>query len=350
MKRITIEMTDEQREELRRIIASGKSENRLVTRAKIVLDAVGGMTAAESARRHGVTRPTVVKWRGRFAALGTAGLRDARRSGQPVKYGADFERSVLAVLDEKPPEGYASWNGNLIARHLGVKADQVWRVMRRNGIDLQRRRSWCVSTDPEFAPKAADIVGLYLAPPRDAVVICVDEKPCIQVIERQQGWLRFPDGKTLLGFSDRYKRNGSSTLFAALDVATGQVLASNKSRKRRREFLDFTNDVVAAHRGIELHVVLDNLSTHSKKDDRWLKAHPNVHFHYTPTNASWLNQVEVFFSILQRGALAGGSFESVHKLRAAINRFIAAYNERAVPFEWKKTCVKPKHLQKMYTN
>lgn len=350
MKTPIITLTDEQRQTLEAIIGSGKSEHRIHLRAQIVTDAADGLTVSSSSHRLGVTRPMVIKWRRRFAALGVDGLRDAQRSGQPAKYGMEFERRVLATLDETPPEGYSRWNGNLLARHLGVKADQVWRVMRKNGIDLARRRSWCVSTDPEFASKAADIVGLYLNPPQNAVVICMDEKPCIQAIERQQGWLRFPDGKTFLGFSDRYRRNGSSTLFAALDVATGLVKAGNKSRKRRREFLDFMNEVVAWHPGVELHVVLDNLSTHSKKDDRWLKRHPLVHFHYTPTNASWLNQVEIFFSILQRGTLAEGSFESVHKLREAINRFIAAYNERAVPFEWKKTCVNPKHLQKMYSN
>ena len=350
MDRIIVTLTEAQRQELMRIVNSGKSESRLVTRARIILDAADGVSASASARKLSVSRPMVVKWRGRFRDMGVDGLRDAPRSGQPVRYGDEFERMVLAVLDERPPEGYALWNGMLVARRLGVKADQVWKVMRKNGIHLARRRSWCVSTDPEFASRAADIVGLYLNPPENAVVVCVDEKPCIQAVERQQGWLRFPDGKTMMGFSDRYRRNGSSTLFAALEVATGQVIASNRLRKRRREFLDFMNEVVAARPEGELHVVLDNLSTHSKKDDRWLKKHPRVHFHYTPTNASWLNQVEVFFSILSRGALQGGSFESVSRLRGAINKFIAAYNERAVPFEWKKTCVNPKQLQNLYSN
>ena len=169
-------------------------------------------------------------------------------------------------------------------------------------------------------------------------------------MEREQGWLRLPDGQTFLGFSDRYKRNGCTTLFAALDVATGHIQACNRKRKRRREFLDFMNDVVASHLGKELHIVLDNLSTHSKKDDRWLKAHSNVHLHFTPTNASWLNQVEIFFSILQRGALQGGSFDSVKHLRDAIETFIASYNEHSSPFEWRKTYAAPKKLQNNVTN
>ena len=190
MGRIIVALTESQHQELTRIVNSGKSESRLVIRARIVLDAADGISASASARRLAVSRPMVVKWRRRFRDMGVDGLRDAPRSGQPVRYGEEFERMVLAVLDEKPPEGYALWNGSLIARHLGVKADQVWKVMRKNGIDLARRRSWCVSTDPEFASKAADIVGLYLDPPENAVVICMDEKPCIQASRSPRSTIR----------------------------------------------------------------------------------------------------------------------------------------------------------------
>lgn len=179
MDRIIVTLTEAQRQELMRIVNLGKSESRLVTRARIILDAADGVSASASARKLSVSRPMVIKWRGRFRDMGVDGLRDAPRSGQPVRYGDEFERMVLAVLDERPPEGYALWNGILVARRLGVKADQVRKVMRKNGIHLARRRSWCVSTDPEFASKAADIVGLYLNPPENAVVVCVDEKPCI---------------------------------------------------------------------------------------------------------------------------------------------------------------------------
>ena len=162
-----ITLTEVQRQALKAIIDSGKSEHRMHLRAQIVIDAADGLTVSSSSRRLGVTRPMVIKWRKRFASLGVDGLRDAPRSGQPAKYGREFESLVLATLDEAPPEGYSRWNGNLLARHLGVKADQIWRIMRKNGIDLARRRSWCVSTDPEFASKAADIVGLYLNPPAE---------------------------------------------------------------------------------------------------------------------------------------------------------------------------------------
>ena len=348
---IKITLTDEEYHELTRLISNGKTERRLAERAAIILDSCKGIKAVEIAARLRIHVHVVSKWRRRFLEYRTKGLHDAPRSGTPRKMTAEVEKRILSVLDRNPIDGFSQWNGRLIAKYLGdVSPAQVWSVMRRNGIDLQRRHSWCISTDPEFESKAADIVGLYLAPPENAVVLCVDEKPCIQAIEHEQGWLRLPDGKTFLGFSDRYKRNGSSTLFAALELATGRVLARNSKRKRRREFLDFMNDVVDAYPEKELHVVLDNLSTHSKKDDRWLKAHRNVHLHFTPTNASWLNQIEMFFSILQRGALQGGSFDSVKHLRDAINKFIACYNETSVPFEWKKTCVNPKKLQKTYSN
>jgi hypothetical protein len=187
----------------------------------------------------------------------------------------------------------------------------------------RRRKSWCESDDPEFVArfvarfvaKAADVVGLYMAPPENAIVICVDEKPAIQALERAQGYLKLPNGRALTGHGHDYKRNGTSTLFAAFEVATGKVTAAHKSRRRRTEFLDFMNDVVAAHPDTAIHVVLDNLNTHKpkndRKNDRWLKHHPNVRFHFTPTRASWLNQVEIWFSILQAKSLRGASFTSV---------------------------------------
>ena len=181
-----------------------------------------------------------------------------------------------------------------MAKALGdISALHVWWVLRRHGIHLQRRRSWCVSTDPQFAQKAADIVGLYLDPPENAVVISVDEKPAIQALERAQGWLRLPNGQAVRGHNHEYKRHGTTTLFAALEVHTGAVAVGHYQRRRRREFLDFMNRLVAQHPETELHVILDNLSTHKPKHDRWLARHPLVRFHYTPTHASWLNKMEV---------------------------------------------------------
>jgi hypothetical protein len=216
----------------------------------------------------------------------------APRSGKPKTYGADAGRRILALLDRPPPEGFARWTAPLIARELDDVSDQhVWRFLRAQGIDLAGRKAWCLSTDPEFAAKAADIVGLYLDPPENAVVLAVDEKPAIQALERAQGYLKLPNGRALTGFAHEYKRRGTTTLFAALEVATGQIKARHSKRRRRPEFLDFMNRLVAEYPDQEIHVVLDNLSTHKPKRDQRRVRHKNVHFHFTPTHASWLNQV-----------------------------------------------------------
>jgi transposase len=206
-------------------------------------------------------------------------------------------------------------------------------------------KSWCQSTDPDFVPKAAEIVGLYMNPPENAVVLSVDEKPSIQALERAQGYLKLPNGRAMIGQSHDYKRNGTTTLFAALDVATGKVTGRHYKRRRRLEFLDFMNRVVKPYDGKEIHVVIDNLSTHKPKRDLWLARHPNVHFHYTPTHTSWLNQIEIWFSILSASSLKGGSFCSVRELIAHITSFIAEYNNQARPFVWTKSVVHQKRMK-----
>jgi len=348
---IPITVTDEDRKTLESWVRSTTKEQRLVLRARIILAAAEDRGTNEIATELSIRPATVSKWRKRFSLQGIAGLQDASRPGAKPVYDLGTEKRILALLDERPPPGYASWNGGLIAKRLGdVSKHQVWRVLRKHGIQLQRRRSWCISTDPQFASKAADIVGLYLNPPRNALVISVDEKPCIQALERAQGYLRLPNGKALTGQNHEYKRHGTTTLFAALNVATGQVKAGHYKRRRRREFLDFMNDVLAEHQGKEIHVILDNLNTHKPKDDRWLKKHKNVHFHFTPTHASWLNQIECWFSILTRASLRGASFTSPREVRQAIDQFIYAHNKQAAPFEWKKTEVHPVTPKRRYSD
>jgi transposase len=322
----------------------------LAERAGIILWAAEGQRNDQIAQRLGCRRARVSKWRRRFVQQRYEGLRDAPRPGQPVKYRPEDERRLLAQLDSPPPAGYARCNGRLLAEALQLPADWVWAVLRRQRISLARRRSWCISTDPQFAPKAADIVGLYLDPPENAVVLSVDEKPHIQALERAQGWLRLPDGKALTGFNHEYKRHGPSTLFAALEVATGQVKAGHFQRRRRRDFLAFLNEIVTAYPQRQLHVIVDNLNIHKPKRDRWLRQHPRVHLHFTPTHASWLNQVEVWFSLLARNALRGASFTSGQQLRDAINAYIAAYNPHAVPFEWTKRQVRSVEPKNKYAN
>jgi transposase len=329
---------------------AGTTEQRRAWRARLILALATGTPAGAVAKAFHTRPSTVSKWKTRYQARGLAGLQDAARPGKPVVYGAATAARILAQLDEAPPAGYARWNGRLLAEALcPVSPHQIWRVLRTHGISLERRRSWCISTDPTFAQKAADIVGLYLNPPEQAIVLCVDEKPAIQALERAQGWLKLPTGKALTGFNHDYKRHGT-TLFAALEVATGLVRAGHYPRRRRVEFLDFMNRVVAAYPGKALHVIVDNLNTHKPKHDRWLARHPHVQFHFTPTHASWLNQVEVWFGILTRAALQGASFVSPQQVRKQIDAFVAAYNKTAHPFEWTKQVVFAKHPKAKYAN
>jgi transposase len=347
-----IQLLDDESKILQEWLRRGKSEQRLVERARIVLLASQGKSNEQIAQDLKTRTARVSKWRRRFAAQRLAGLSDATRPGKPPRYKKEeTDKRVLEVLDRKPPKGYSQWNGELLARELGdVSSHQVWRILRRHDICLERRRSWCISTDPEFGPKAADVVGLYLNPPENALVLSVDEKPSIQALERAQGYLRLPNGKAVNGFSHCYKRNGTTTLFAALEVTTGLVKTAHYNRRRRREFLDFMNEIVAGHAGREIHVVLDNLNTHKPKNDVWLKRHPNVHFHFIPTYSSWLNQVECWFSILSRQALRGASFTSPQQLRRAIDQFVEAYNQNAAPFEWKKAVVFPSSPKQKYSD
>ena len=349
LRPVPIVLSETDRSALHRLLRAGSSEQRLAQRVRMILLAGEGAATKDIAARVQVMPRIVSKWRNRFAELGIPGLDDAPRSVLTPTYDVETQRRVLALLDEPAPSGFASWNGRLLAKALGnVSSDQVWSILRRLGISLQRRHSWCVSTDPEFEAKAAEIVGLYIAPPENAIVLCVDEKPSIQALERAQGWLRLPNGKAITGYSHEYKRHGTTTLFAALETATGLVTAGHYKRKRRREFLDFMNSLVSGYPpNAELHVILDNFSTHKPKDDRWLRHHKNVHFHYTPTHASWLNMVEIWFGILWRNALRGASFTSPQQVRQAIDRYIEAYTQDAHPFEWTKTVVyQSKHKHK----
>jgi transposase len=345
-----ISLEHDVRSTLEHWVRASTTEQRMALRARIILAAADGQRTDAIALTLSVRPATVSRWRLRFARHGLAGLQDSPRPGAKRVYDEAVTRRILAKLDEKPPPGNATWTGDLVAVALGdVSRDHVFRVLRQHGISLQRRHSWCVSTDPEFAPKAADVVGLYLAPPENAVVLSVDEKPSIQALERAQGYLRLPDGKAVAGFGHEYKRHGTTTLFAALNVVTGQVKAGHYNRRRRVEFLDFMNGIIAEYGEREIHVILDNLNTHKPKHDQWLARHKNVHFHYTPTHASWLNQIECWFSILSRRALKGASFTSPQQVRLAIDQFVDAYNQTAAPFEWTKKVVRQQPLANNYS-
>jgi transposase len=311
-----------------------------------VLLAASGLGSRAIAREVGCTPGTASKWRVRYARARMAGLSETGNRGAQPKYGPEHDRRILAMLDQPPPDGFSNWTAPLLARELGdVHEQYLWRFLRAQKIDLSGRKSWCQSADPEFAAKAADIVGLYMMPPDNAVVLSIDEKPSIQALERSQGYLKLPDGRAITGQSHDYKRHGTTTLFAALDVGTGEITGRHYKRRRRVEFLDFMNRIVAQHEGKDIHVIVDNLSTHKPKRDMWLKRHPNVRFHYTPTHASWLNQIEIWFSILAGKSLKGASFGNVRELVAPIDSFIASYNDNARPFVWTKSAVHQKRLK-----
>ena len=347
---IALSCTAEQRAELMTLARSRTEEARLVERAKIVLACLEGKRNDAVGRELGVRPNTVGLWRKRFAAAGLAGLRDRVRPGKTPKYGADLRLRVLRQLELPPPKGSASWDGASVAAALGVSDDAIWRLLRKEGVQLRRRRSWCVSTDQQFAAKAADIIGLYLNPPEHALVLSVDEKPTIQALERARGYVLTSSGKVVQGLKSTYKRHGTVNLFAALEVATGLIRGKTTQTKKRVDFQAFMTELVAEHPpDREIHVILDNLSTH-KKNDAWLAAHPNVTFHFTPTSASWLNQVEIWFGIFSRKALAGASFAGVEQLAQAIRDFTEAYNRNAAPFLWRKREVRGAQLRYTIVN
>ena len=336
--------------ELERLSRSRSGEVRMAERARIVLACLSGKRNDKVASEIGVRPNTVGQWRRRFAERGLAGLRDQPRPGKPAKYGVELRDRILAQLELAPPAGMASWDGGSLAMALSVSDDAVWRALRKEGIQLQRHRSWCVSTDPEFAAKAADVIALYLNPPQNALVLSVDEKPSIQALERARGYVHTSSGKIVQGMKSTYKRHGTVNLFAALEVATGVIRGKTTQTKKRADFQAFMDEVIADQAADrQIHVILDNLNTHKKNED-WLAAHPNVTFHFTPTSASWLNQVEIWFGIFQRKTLNNASFSSIEQLTRAIHDFTAAYNKNASPFVWRKREVRGAQLRNTIVN
>src|ERR1700693_443807 len=281
-----LECSVEDKASLVALAKSRTAEAYAVERARIILACLEGKEIQQVAREQPVSVATVSKWRRRFALWGLRGLRDQSRPGKPVRYDAAFRKRVLATLEEPPPPGMSHWDGPAVAEKLDASVHAVWRVLRREGIYLQRRRSWCVSTDKQFAPKAADVVGLYLNPPVNAVVLSVDEKPSIQAIERASGYVETDSGKVVRGLKSTYKRHGTLNLFAALEVGTGQVKTKFTEYKKREDFRSFLDDVVADQpQGKEIHVILDNYSPH-KGNDEWLtKVEGGGPVYFSPASA-----------------------------------------------------------------
>ena len=350
-------LSDKEREALEKLSRGQKTEKRLVFRSSIILACSSGKMIKEIASELHTRPNTVIQWRDRYLRSGLNGLYDEQRTGKPKKYPEDLKIQIVKLIETDPPLGHSTWNGPLIAEKLNVSDDTIWKILRDEGIQLQRHRSWCVSTDPEFTTKSVDVIGLYMDPPDNAVVISVDEKPGIQAIERTRGYVRTDSGKVVRGFKSTYKRNGTINLFAALNVMTGVINSKTTKTKKRPDFLKFMDELLLElpeknqkDQGVkEIHVILDNYCTH-KRCDEWLSEHPNVRFHYTPTSASWLNMVEIFFSILSRETLRGSSFRSTDALSEAITAFVNEHNEKAKPFIWKKREVKGSQLRNTIGN
>jgi transposase len=278
-------------------------------------------------------------------------LRHRPRSGKPATYDAAFRDRVLRLIEQPKPKGLSHWDGPTVASALGASVHAVWRVLRKEGIYLQRLRTWCVSTDPEFAPKAADLIGLYLNPPLNALVLSVDEKPSIQAIQRPSGYVETDNGAVVRAMKSTYKRNGTLNLFAALEIASGYFHAQTTEQKKREDFRRFLDAIIAdLPADKEIHVILDNYCTRKRNDDWLAKYQGRVQFHYTPTSASWLNQIEIWFGLLTRKSLRGASFASKDQLRLAIEAFVARTNEHPKPFHWRKREVKGSQLRNTIFN
>jgi transposase len=296
-----------------------------------VLLAAEGTPNVEIARLVGVSRPTVNAWRVRYAEHGMPGLADEQRSGR--KRSVDPRRIVTETLTPPPKSlGVTHWSSRLLADRLGTSHVTVAAAWKRYGVKPWKAETFKFSTDPELEAKVTDVIGLYLRPPENAIVLCVDEKSQIQALNRTQKTLPMQPGHAEQRTHD-YVRNGTTTLFAALEIATGRVTGLCKNRHRHKEFLAFLKHVARAYPDRELHLVMDNYAAHKHPNVKaWLVANPRIHAHFTPTSGSWLNLVEVWFSIIEKQAIHRGSFPSVRDLMIKIRAFINGWNNRCHPF------------------
>jgi transposase len=326
------------RARLEAIVADRNRAQKHVARARLVLAAADRLSVAEVARRAGVGRPAVWRWQRRFAEAGVDGLlRDATRKPGKTPLAATTVQRVVALTCAEPPGEATHWTGRAMAKASGISLRSVQRIWQAHDLQPHRMRTFKRSNDPDFAAKLEDIVGLYIAPPKHAIVLSVDEKSQIQALDRTQPGLPLKPGKAGTMTHD-YKRHGTTTLFAALDVLEGTVISRCMARHRHQEFIRFLNAVErAVPAGKVVHAILDNYAAH--KHPRvlvWLGRHPRWTFHFTPTSGSWLNAVETFFSALTRRRIRRGSFRSIVDLQAAINRYIAEHNTDPKPFTWIK--------------
>jgi transposase len=330
-------LTDDERQTLKTWASRPKSTQRLAQRARIVLACAEGLDNQAVAARLGVCTATAGTWRGRFIERRLDGLTDEPRPGAPRKFtDADVERVVTRTLETKPKTA-THWSTRGMAQAAGLSQSTVGRIWRAFGLKPHRVETFKLSTDPYFVEKVRDVVGLYMSPPERAIVLCVDEKSQVQALDRTQPLLPMTPGQAERRTHD-YVRNGTTSLFAALNVATGEVIGQCHRRHRHQEFLKFLNELDAKltrEPGVEIHLVLDNYGTHKTAAvKRWFLRHPEYHLHFTPTSSSWLNQVERFFAEITEKRIRRGVFRSVVALEAAIREYLEHHNASPKPFVW----------------
>ena len=333
-----LELSENEREELRSLAARRSTAQALALRARIVLACAAGRQNKEVAARLQVDRATVGKWRRRFVEHRLDGLRDEPRSGAPRTIeDARIEAVIVRTLESMPPDA-THWSSRGMSRASGLSVSTVQRIWRAFGLQPHRLETFKLSTDPDFVAKVRDVVGLYLAPPTQAVVLCVDEKSQIQALDRSQPMLPMRPGQVARRSHD-YTRHGTTSLFAALDIATGRVIGKCFPRHRAIEFRKFLDEIEAnVPRDLDVHLVMDNYATHKTPLIRnWLVRRPRWHVHLTPTSSSWLNQIERFFALLTERQIRRGVHRSIDALHSAIDAFIVSHNADPKPFRWTKS-------------
>lgn len=340
---LPVQIDPETRSTLNQFIRSASTPQSLALRSRIVLAAADGSSNQQIASALKIPAITVGKWRRSFAVDGIEGLRDAPRSGRPHKHDSTVRQRVQTRVCQQP-EAQSRWTVRTLASELGLPSSTVHAMLVAAKLQPHRVRTFTFSPDPDFEAKLLDIVGLYLNPPENALVLCVDEKPSIQALDRTQPLLPLR-AKKPRSWTNEYVRHGTQTLLAALEIATGKVVAHVRDRRTTVDFLSFMDDVVKSYPSRELHVVLDNLNIHKNEAAKqWLLRQPRVHFHYTPTHASWMNMIECFFSILTRQALTQSVQRSKKDLKDFLLRYLNKYSENPTPFTWTRG---PDQLQRI---
>jgi len=333
-----VELTEEERNQLESYMRSRSVPSGLSTRFRIVLLAADGLSNNEISQKVGLSRASVGKWRKRFSEKGLEGLHDELRPGRPRTFSDEQVAELIHNTLRKQPEGATHWSTRSMAEQIGVSHMTVCRVWQTFGLKPHLHETFKLSTDPFFVEKVRDIVGLYLKPPEKALVLCVDEKSQCQALERSQPTLPLGFGYAE-GYTHDYVRHGTLTLFAALDVATGGVIAQAKKRHRHQDLLQFLRHIEAnVPPELDVHIIMDNYATHKHGKVRsWLASKSRYHVHFTPTYASWLNQVETWFGIITRKMIRRGSFRSTKHLAKKIDSFVESYNRNSKPFMWTAT-------------